>query len=460
MKRIIFALFLAVLAGLFVWLLVKRPELSLSPEARQNVRTIIPSADNKPAKTGTIDEEKTAYDESRAQPMITIGPDETFLQGITLDINKDGTQDQICAIKMVSEPSIFLVPAMQNPVTGEYSRLEPIRTGVTQVRTFVFYSLDIIGDRSNALVYSGMDADNMQVLAVYPPAAGKDGKLTFTAVADLRADGSISIQEQNRSDAYNLGLTNGESYTILTYTSDPDSPQTLNQIEHVFRWDRTVRRYEQASESKIEGKKIESRLVRQLQGGDIDSFEDFLTGLWYMPSSEGQETTKDVFFDAASDEIIFHNGVTEEVFVKVAGTPRRYGAYLTTRNRSIPSIQRMIDIELTGIDEIRLKVLEDVKLKIGVASNWDGVYRKKGSVPLSRTDTEQISDTLTRILDSSAKDWTAPDGQVFRTSGRTYSLVRSPDVENGQLAVLTVQGKPVVQLRPDQGEGKSRFLSR
>ena len=36
----------------------------------------------------------------------------------------------------------------------------------------------------------------------------------------------------------------------------------------------------------------------------------------------------------------------------------------------------MIDIELTGIDEISIKVQEDVKLKIGVTSDWDGLYPK------------------------------------------------------------------------------------
>jgi hypothetical protein len=194
MKRVVLIVFFAGLAGLFIWLWVNGPTLSLSHEARQNVRTIVPSMTNSPQTTATQVEETAAYDESRAQPLITINSDETFLQALSTDINKDGTADQICAVKKISEPNIYLVPAIQNPANGEYTRLPEIRTGVTQVRTLLFYILDIIGDRSNALIYSGMTQDNMQSLAVCLPTTDKDGKTAYTTVADLRADGPINRQ--------------------------------------------------------------------------------------------------------------------------------------------------------------------------------------------------------------------------------------------------------------------------
>lgn len=458
MKRsIILVLFVAILSGLFFWLLVNRGELSLSGEKPQNVKTIIPSANNENTDEIRNTVESADFDESKTQPLVVLEEDETFLQAISVDINKDGTTDQICAVKKNSEPNIYLVPGLQNPLTNDYTRLQAIRTGVTQTRTLLFYSIDIIGDRSNALICSGMTAENLQLLTVYIPVTGKEGFPGFTAVADLRSDGSINIQELERSDAYNLGQTGGDSYPIYTYSSDPDAPQTLDQVERVYKWDKALKRYEQVSESKIEGKKIETKLIRQLQGGNLDSFENFLGGLWYMPTSSAG-TTKYLFFNPEEKEIIFHNGSTEEVYTRESGSARRYGAYLTTRNKSISSIRRLIDIELTGIDEIRIKVLEDVKLKIGVASDWDGVYRKMAS----NSTIASVKDGLTpekvqKILDSGSNDWVSAEGQVFNTAGSSFTLNLPDGTETGQYALLSVGDKPVLQLRQDGQGKKSRF---
>ncbi len=458
MKRTVLVLFCAGLAGLFIWLWFNRLELSFLPETRHSVRTIVPSQNNNIPATALLAEEASAYDESKARPLVPLESDETFLQAITVDINKDGSPDQICAVKKVSEANIYLVPGLQNPATGEYTRLVDIRTGITQTRTLLFYTIDLIGDRTNALVYSGMTADNMQLLTVYLPVSEKDGKTSFAAVADLRSDGPITIQELQRSDAYNLGLTNGESYPIYTYNSDPESPQTLDQVERIYRWDKNFRRYEQVSESRIAGKKIETRLIRQLQGGDVASFENFLTGLWYMPSSSSANDTRYLFFDTSAKEIVFNIGSTEEIYSRESGAARRYGAYLTTRNRSIPSIRRLIDIELTGIDEIKIKILEDVKLKIGVASDWDGVYRKmSGSAATAKTEIEQSVERLKTILNSGTKDWISSDGQVFNTNTTTYSLSGSLRNETGQLAIMTVKGMPVIQFKTNVTGQKPHF---
>lgn len=458
MKRIVWIIFGISLLGLFGWLWYSKPELSFNPDARHSVRTITPSADNQITKKQQISEESLTYDESKVQPLITLESDESFLQAITVDLNKDGISDQICAVKKNSEPYIYLVPGVQNQVTGEYTRMNAIQTGITQTRTLLFYSMDIIGDRSNALVYSGMTMDNIQLLAVYLPFVGKDGKILFTAVADLRSDGPITIQEIKRSDAYNLGLTAGASYPIYTYNSDPETPQTLDQIERVYHWDKTLKRYEQVSQSRIAGKKIETQLIRQLQSGDVNSFEGFLTGLWYMPTTSSKTGTKYLFFDTDANEIIFNIDSTEEVFIREAGAPRRYGAYLTTRNRTIPSIRRLIDVELTGIDEIRIKISEDVKLKIGVASDWDGVYRKMATNRVGqKNETEQSVERLKEILESSTKDWISPDGQIFRADSFRYALSGSAKAETGLFAIITVKGKAVLQFKPDLATSKGAF---
>lgn len=457
MKKFFSLLFFAVLAGLFSWLWFSRSALSYTPENRKSVRTIVPDENGKNAGSGERETSIQEYDESKIQPLIMIGNDETFLQAITVDLDQDGASDQVCAVKKISDQSILLVPGIQNPLTGEYVRLEPIGTGIAQARTLVFYSLDLIGDRKNVLVFSGMSQDNMQILAAYLPETDQNGTTSLNAIVNLRADGSITIQDIARSDAYNLGLTPGESYPIFTYNSDPDSPDTLDQIERMYVWDKMLRRYIQKKESKVPGKKIETRLVNQLQSGNIDSFEQFLDGLWYMTTTASGSPSRSLFFDLQNSEIVFHSESTEEIFFKESGAPRRYGIYLTTRNSSISSIRRLIDIELTGIDEIRMKVVEDVKLKITVASSWDGIYRKRadGRAGTQGTATPIPAGLFQTPLDS----WTAEDGSILKTLRHRYVLVRGATEETGSWAFLTAGNEPVVQMKADGEQKKSNFYT-
>lgn len=459
-KRTTLFLFILVLAGLFLWAWTSRMKITFSSDSRETVRTIIPTVLGESTENLTDASKIVSYDESRIQPLVPLENDETFLQAITADLNKDGTNDQICAVKRTSDVIISLVPGIQNPLTGEYTRLEILPTGITQARTLLFYTLDIIGDRRQAIVCSGMNTENLQVLGVYIPNYESDGKISYTAIADLRSDGSINIQENLRSDAYNLGLTSGDSYPIYTYNSDPESPQTLNQIERMYQWNRNIGRYEQISESRIEGKKIETKLVRQLQNGDVGSFETFLQGLWFNPSSKTLSESKSIFFNPAEEEIVFHSGNTEEVYTRESGAPRRYGAYFTTRNKSISSIRRLIDIELTGIDEIKIKILEDVKLKIGVASTWDGTYRKMAA---AQTITESAKNQrlldFQKILKEASNGWETSDGQSFSTKGSTYNLVRTSGTESGKFATLTVHNKPIIQCKKNGSADSVFFLA-
>lgn len=257
-----------------------------------------------------------------------------------------------------------------------------------------------------------------------------------------------------------MGMTSGESYPIHTYNSDPQTPDSLDQIERIYQWNRRKKRYELTGESSIPGKRLESRLVSQLQGATLETFENFLTGLWYMPASSTTQGTRYLFFDTSTREITFHNNVVQEVFIRESGAPRRYGAYMTTRNKSISSIRRMIDIELTGIDEIKIKVLEDVKLKIGVASDWDGVYRKMSANSM-QVDRDTVAITALRdTLAAKGETWVSSDGQELQLLEKTYSFTGRKGTESGKYALLTIKEQPILQLRTETGleESNSFFL--
>jgi hypothetical protein len=118
----------------------------------------------------------------------------------------------------------------------------------------------------------------------------------------------------------------------------------------------------------------------------------------------------------------------------------------------------MIDIELTGIDEISIKVQEDVKLKIGVTSEWDGLYKKMSNTPSAiRNETDQLVDTLKKTLENAPEGWTGTDGSRLVLAGGKYTFGTSSETESGQYTFLAVKDSPVLQLKPTGKGTKSRF---
>lgn len=459
MKRLIPFLSFTVLCLVLIGLFIYKKNGTTETVTRETVKTIVPLNKTMDSETTLKENSLTSIDETKDQILIPLESDEIFLQAINLDINKDGISDQICAVKKATSLELFLIPGIQDPLTGEYTRLDPIQTGITQSKTLVLYSLDLIGDRNNIIVVSGMDSDNHQILISYMPFLDTGKKVVLDPIINLLADGSISIQEIARSDTYNLGLTPGISYPIHSFSSDPNAPGTLDQIERIYNWSPQLRRYIQTSEAQIPGKKIETKLLNQLQNGNLDSFEQFLDGLWYTSSTEKAQT-KNIYFDYTNNEIIFHDTSTEEIFAKENSSPRRYGVYFSTRNTSITNIRRLIDIELVGIDEIKIKVIEDVNLKITVASEWDGYYKKRTSSRVtSESDAEKKIKEISLSFLKEPTTWLSPEGFTLQINGDLYTYTKNETEEKGKTALLSVGNFTVIQFKPDNRSIKSKFYT-
>lgn len=179
MKKILLILFFSGLALLFVWLLIKRPELSANASNRRSPRTIIPAETNDRERIIPGVNDATTYDESRIQPLVLLENNEIFLQALSVDLNHNGVMDQVCAIRKAGATNVFLVAGTQNPITGEFTRLPVLQTSITQARTLLLYSADILGDRSNTIIVSGMTNDNFHSFSVYLPETERNGSVNL-----------------------------------------------------------------------------------------------------------------------------------------------------------------------------------------------------------------------------------------------------------------------------------------
>jgi len=457
MKYFVPAVFvLAAIAGL--WLIVAPNSLSARKNnATPQVRVVSPKNESR-GSDGPLDEEgaeRLAF-EDVSNAKIALSGDESAVTIITQDFDGDPQDEQVIAIKKNedSDEPVRLIYADFDENSGGYKRGWEAATAATKPRTFSMFVKDLIGDRSFCIVAMGMNNAGEQTMTVFRKFADKnENEGSFQKIAELKTDGSISVTERDRSQAYQLGIASGASYRISTYGRDFDSSNLLDQIETIYDYDETSGRYERAGVARIAGAQVEQRRVRQLLDGSPDRFIKFLDGLWqFAPTTtdDASAPRQYIHFDPLKREVIFYTDDTQEVFTWENSSATRYGLYLTTQNISVTTLRRLIDIELESADAIRVKVFEDVKLKIGIGGRWDGTYRKAGEASVSNNARRPFmnarQDAEYRGIDGTLK---------FYENGKYEFVPTGTDSqeagETGVYAFFPIDDGEFLELRKDAG---------
>jgi len=243
--------------------------------------------------------------------------------------------------------------------------------------------------------------------------------------------------------AYQQGIANGQSYTIAAYGHDSSSANIMDQLETIYSFSTSSNQYERLNVSRIPGNQIEQRRVREILSGAPGVFENFTHDLWYYVSPQGTiDSRQYIFFDPVSREIIFFGDEAQQVFHWQNSMPTRYGLYIRSQNISITTLLRFIDIELESLDSIKLRVFEDVRLKIIVNTLWDGTYRRAGAVKNEKPKSS-IKSSINALYDSSLGKLRFYDtGAYTITSGNAV-------VKNGRYVFFKVDENDLLEMRPD-----------
>ena len=392
--------------------------------------------------------EKVIIDETEAElqtSLIELQPGETLLNALSIDMNNDAFDDQIISIRKNNSPSIYLVTGIYNPKKKTYERQSEIETEITQTNTFSFSVLDMTGDHINALTYTGQNEKQETVLKVFLPEFSEK-KFKYDIIAEFSADATIFIQQLQRSDPYSFSQTQGESFPIWVYSSDSSKGKdSLDQIQTMYDWDRIARKYIKVSESRVAGKKIAANELRKIQDGTSQTFERFLDGLWYKSSAD-DSTLRYVFFNTAKREIIFSTDKIQEIYQWNTTSLRRSGANLTMVNTSVTSLVRRFDVALNDIDEIKVKVNDEVKMAITQETLWDGTYKKISLQSLNNQQNDFDSEVLKKI-ESNSHIWTTSTNTSVTIKNGQYSATNESWSANGAVTSLRIKGTTLLQFK-------------
>jgi len=406
-------------------------------QERYRTRVIVPSLDE---NSGEIN----AWTESSGDYALKapLGDEEQIISAFNFDFYNDSIEEQIVAFRsrLASSDQVSIAYLSFDEKTGAYRRSWNAPTAAAMPGTVSLFTLDLLGDRRDCVILTGMNAEGKHTLTAFHKVEKEDLNRPFVKIAEIQVDGSINIQEADRPQAYRQGIAKGQPFTIIAYGQDSASDNMLDRIEIEYVYNPAREFYEQGRITRIPGSQIEQRRVREILSGQPKVFEGFINDLWYHVSPMGTiDRSQYLYFDPANREIIFYGEDTQQVFNWQHSNSTRYGLYITCQNIAVTTLRRFIDIELESLDSIRLKVFEDVRLKIGVGASWDGSYRRAGNVYVNDTPPRPYTDAS---YDSSM-------GRLRFYPNGDYELNSSDQSVKGRYAFFRVNDRDLLELRPD-----------
>jgi hypothetical protein len=388
--------------------------------------------------------ERMAWEDS-VNTRVAMDDGEIIVSIMAQDFDGDPAEEQIVAYRnlLEIESPVYITFIDFDERTREYRRVWAAPTAAIRPGTISLFTADLIGDRGLCIILTGMNNQDEHTMTIFRRARPDSGD-PFIKIADIRIDGSITIQETERSQAYHQGIAADKSFAIAAYSHDASSANILDQTEIIYAFDPAASRYVQSKRTRIPGSQIEQRRLRELLSGERGVFESFISDLWYYVSPQGtMDSRQYIYFDPANKEIIFFGDGTQQVFTWQNSNPTRYGLYISSQNISVTTLRRFVDIELESLESIRVKVFEDVRLKIAVSASWDGSYRRASAGPHAGQEEKTIRPAIDALYDS-------PLGRLRFAPDGSYELSSGGMTTKGRYVFFQINGQELVELRPER----------
>lgn len=396
-------------------------------------------------------------DDLAKSSFIQLANGETLIGTEEFDVDGDTFEDQVNIVKTASSPFITLIVALYNPETTNYERSYYITTNISQVKTFVCTGIDVIGKHQKSLVYQGVTDDGkISMVILHGRRTGKTSNdFEMDVLGSFESDGTIFIQQTPRNESYELSHADGEPFPVWVYSSENfDSDEksssarnsTLDQIQTMYVWSEKENKFVESRSVRIAGSRIAANQLAKIQDGTVETFAKFLDGLWYKTENEGNEI-RYIYFDYENSEIIFEQGGSEEVYSWMNSNLRRNGIYFSAVNKTIESLQRRFDISLVNVDEIRIKLQDDVRMLISESTLWDGNYKKLEAKADSKSSQNENDEQKVLKKLNEQSNWIANDGTILKFSNNSYTATEEKSFDEGRFTTLDIAGKTLLQFR-------------
>jgi hypothetical protein len=302
-------------------------------------------------------------------PKVPLDDTEKLIRVINTNLDLDTNDEQILVLRQKEDPQAPLKLAVidYDPIRTTYSRTWESLTNATNLRLLDISLKDVVGDHNLEIVCRGMNDMGELTLDLFRKTPSPTGLgLFFTEILRIVADGSIEIDEVERSEGYRLGQKNGPSFVIYAYSQDAESENILDKVKRTYYWQYQQNRYVLTSKEQLPGAVIEEKQLEELfSDPSVEAFEAFLSGPWYLAGTDGQEEI--LLFLPEQRRISVYSGDVQEVYNWQASFRSLSNRLLVFgANESIESIVRRFNIEVVSLDTIDVSILG--------AEQWDRYF--------------------------------------------------------------------------------------
>ena len=438
----IFSVIAIGIAVLAIW-----PFSEKTPQERYRTRVIVPTVSENLEIDSTLAETMAYEDSYRLKAFL--GEGEQVVSVLNYDFDRDSIEEQIVAYRNQydNEGPIFIGYFAYDGRT--YRRMWSAPTAATMPGTISLYTHDLLGDRSVCVIITGMNTAGLHTMTVFHNSPQNERNSPFAKIAEIQMDGSITVWESERSGAYRQGIAWGQPFIISAYGRDNDSENMLDKIEITHEYNQTKGLYEPSMVSRVPGSQIEQRRLKEILSGEPKVFEEFVNDLWYHVNKDGTvDKNQYIYFDPEKREIIFYGDETQQVYAWQNSNATRYGLYIATQNISVSTLRRIVDIEMESLDSIRIRVIEHMRLKIGVSASWDGSYRRAGALPRAAQAERTLKPYTEAVYDSAM-------GRLLLHGNGEYELSSGGTLTKGRYAFFQVSDSNLLELRPERNSARN-----
>lgn len=348
---------------------------------------------------------------------------ETLLSTLTCDVNSDTLDDQIIVVKNSASPFINLVVGLYDGASNTYQRASVITTSVSKQATFTFSVLDLIGNHTFCIFWQGITDDGTFAFRAYTY------KKSLKNIADITADLSIDLDTPPRSIEYEEGSL-GSPAVITARSKARDGVQ---KITYEYSFDKEAF----TETSRVVEKKQEEVKAR------TSTFTDFIAGLWVSTGLNPHQ----IFFDCDNKEVILITGDTQGVYNWEELGRAKNGTYLSCGNAIIQSMKMRFDITIVSLNEVSVRVHENVGMVSSIGNSWDGNYKKLPVTDPQKEEPKHIQFQKRLTLSK----WTDDRGNEYSFSKNDFHIKRDKAEATGLFIMDTVGGFPCVQFKSSAG---------
>jgi len=414
---------------------------------RHRMRVIVPSGAGAPDLSEELPGHTTQENTYILKAPMEAG--ELVISVLNFDFNNNGIEDQVVAFRGsgngngAGNPVSIAFFSFSERAAG-YRRVWDLPTSATVPGTVSLFTIDLLGDRSNAIIVTGMNDQDEHTMTAFRRNPSNEPSRPFDVIADIRIDGSVAVREVQRSLAYQQGIARGQPFTIVASGHDPDSDNILDRIELTYAFNAANGIYQRSGRVRIPGARLEQDRVRQILSGSPGVFENFINDIWYHVSPDGSiDRSQFLFFDPERRTIVFFGEESQQIFVWQHSNTTRQGIFISSYNSTVTAMRRRVNIELESMDSIRVTVTDDRRQRVGIPPPWSGSYRRAGAV--LRTMAEEnlaMAPHKDAIFDS-------PIGRLRFMPNGEYELSAYGSFTRGRYAFFQAGGMDLLELRPN-----------